>query len=150
MIFSVVRSLRSFALLTLSTGLLELQPYDNVVIAASTLETRDVGPFSGQGHLVVRQGSITNGCVAVNGQWTTGGQCAVFSAAPQGGVATQFTTSAGQCGFDATFELVCEVGNPNGPENWHVRFSSFLFPLGVPLMLSSRQGCPVRRGDSCM
>lgn len=148
--FSIFRSLRSFAIFALSTGQLTLRPNGNVALAAPTLETRYVGPFSGRGHLAVRQGSTTIGCINANGHWTTGGQCAVFSAAPQGGVATQLTTSAGQCGLDTTFELVCEVGNPNGPENWHVSFSSFPFRPGVLSMLSSRPGYPVRRRGFCM
>ncbi len=145
-----LRCVRSFTLLALATGLLSLHPYANVASGAPTIETRYVGPFSGQGHLVVRQGSTTNGCIDANGHWTTGGQCAVFSAAPQGGIATQLATSAGQCGFDASFELVCEVGNPNGPENWHVSSERFPSHLGVLPTLSSFCGSPLCRAGICI
>ena len=125
--FSILSPLRSFALLLLSTGLFVLRQYDNVAFAAPTLNARTVGSFSGQGNLVVHQGGEPNGCITDNGKWTTGGQCAVFSAAPQGAYATQLTTPAGKCGFDSAWNLVCEVENPNGPENWHVSMLSFSF-----------------------
>ena len=131
MIFSILRSLRYFALLASNTSLLTLHPYIDVAFAAPTLETRSVGPWSGKGNLVVHQGATTIGCITANGEWTVGGQCGVFSAAPQGSSATQLTTSAGQCGFDSTWKFICEVGNPNGPENWHVSLLSFLLCLGV-------------------
>ena len=60
----------------------------------------------------------------------------MFSAAPQGADATQLTSSAGQCGFDATFKLVCEVGNPNGPENWHVSVLRLLLFLRLAFLFA--------------
>ena len=128
---SILQFLPSVAVLILS--FLALHPSKTLAFAVPTLKTRYVPPFSGHGNLVVRQGTMNNGCITTDGKWTIGGQCAVFSAASQGGVATQLTSSIGQCGLDATFELVCEVGNPNGPENWHV--SVLMLPLLLSLAL---------------
>ena len=126
MMFSILSSLRSVALLALSIGLLMLHPYNSMASASPTLDSRMIAPWSGKGNLMVHQGGEINGCINAQGQWIAIGGCATFSAAPQGTSATQLTTSAGQCGFDLSWNLVCEVGNPNGPENWHVSLLSFL------------------------
>ncbi len=131
-------SFRSFAVLTLSTCLLSLHPYDNFASAAPTLETRQTPIWSGNGKLMVHQDGAVNGCITANAQWTTSsGQCAVFSATPLAPGTTPFhlTSSAGPCGIDLSQTLVCTAGNPRGPENWHV--SSSIFPVVDPSVLNS-------------